>query len=1052
MKKLRRPPAWGLYLAGGSLVTLLYLTVPPLQGSGPVINLLGLSGVMAVVVGLRRNRPASTFPWWCFAIGLGLFWLGDLYTYSYPKLLHQDVPFPSAGDGIYLTVYPALMAGLLLLFRRRNPEADRAGVIDALIMTLGLALLEWVGLIAPYLHGEGMSLFARLVSIAYPLGDILLLAVAIRLIVDTGKRQPAFYLLASSIVALLVTDYVYGLLLLHNGYTHQLWLDIGWIAFYLLWGAAALHPSMHSLEQAEPDRQRRLTGFRLALLTVASLIAPAVLLVHEARRGSVEMLVVVETSIVLFGLVVARMAGLNRKQERSYARERVLSAAGAALVAATSREEIYAAAIDAVRSLEGEECGVRLCLIENGHVRVVAGTAANTPWTISPSTAAALFDASRGADGGWPKLDDTATADLRLPAAASGLLVHALAWDGETHCLLTTVPGGSTSRDVLGALQALATHVSLALESAALTDEVLRRTSEAHLSSLVQHASDLITVLDADAMVLYQSPSIERVLGYGAEEIVGRHFAELLAPGDESRLLHLLADDSYYAGREGEAIECSLRHKDGSVHQFEILRTNLLHDEAVGGIVLNGRDVSERKAFEEQLAHQAFHDPVTNLANRALFVERVRHALTRTRRDSEGVAVIFLDLDDFKTINDSLGHAAGDQVLVDVARRLDACIRAGDTAARFGGDEFAVLLEDVESVQEAADAAERILEAFTEPLQLDQKQLTVRASLGIAVAERAGADADELVRNADAAMYIAKRDGKGGYRLFEPAMHEVVLARLELRADLQRAIVNDELELHYQPVVRLDDRSVCGLEALLRWRHPERGIVLPNDFIPLAEETGLIVPIGRWVLREGCRKAKLMQDAFPLEPPLTMSINLSVKQLQHSDIVADVRDALTEGELDPRHLTLEITETVVMADTELAVQRLDELKALGVRLAMDDFGTGYSSLSYLSSFPIDILKMDRSFLRAGAAPEASGLANAVVALGETLELEVVAEGIELHEQWTTLRDLGCDHGQGFYFAKPMEIDAALEFLGTNIGLEAAPPITAQAAVRRPDAR
>jgi diguanylate cyclase (GGDEF)-like protein len=411
-------------------------------------------------------------------------------------------------------------------------------------------------------------------------------------------------------------------------------------------------------------------------------------------------------------------------------------------------------------------------------------------------------------------------------------------------------------------------------------------------------------------------------------------------------------------------------------------------------------------------------------------VERARHALTRTRRDGGCVAVIFLDLDDFKTINDSLGHAAGDEVLIDVARRLDGCIRGGDTAARFGGDEFAILLEDVGSVGEAADAAERILEALTQPMELDQKQLMLRGSLGIAVAEDASIDADELVRNADAAMYIAKRDGKGSYRLFEPGMHEVALKRLELRTDLQRAIVNnDELELFYQPVINLQDQKISGLEALLRWRHPERGTIQPADFIPLAEETGLIVPIGRWVLREGCRQAKLLQDALPSEPPLTMSINLSVKQLQHSDVVVDVGDALKEASLDPRDLILEITETVVMADTQLAVKRLEELKALGLRIAMDDFGTGYSSLSYLSSFPIDVLKMDRSFLRNGATPEASGLANAVVALGETLALEVVAEGIELQEQWTTLRDLGCDRGQGFYFAEPMDIDTALEFLG-----------------------
>jgi EAL domain-containing protein (putative c-di-GMP-specific phosphodiesterase class I) len=259
-------------------------------------------------------------------------------------------------------------------------------------------------------------------------------------------------------------------------------------------------------------------------------------------------------------------------------------------------------------------------------------------------------------------------------------------------------------------------------------------------------------------------------------------------------------------------------------------------------------------------------------------------------------------------------------------------------------------------------------------------------------------------------------------------MHEGVLARLELRADLQRAIASDQLELHYQPVARLGDGQVSGLEALLRWNHPERGLVPPDQFIPFAEEMGLIVPIGRWVLREGCRQARALQDILPADPPLSMAVNLSVKQLQHSDIVGDVRDALEQSGLAPASLTLEITETVMMTDTELAVKRLKELKDLGVRLAMDDFGTGYSSLSYLSKFPVDILKMDRSFLREDASPETAGLATAVVSLGETLDLEVVAEGIEQPEQWNTLRDLGCDLGQGFYFARPMNADATVEFL------------------------
>ena len=761
------------------------------------------------------------------------------------------------------------------------------------------------------------------------------------------------------------------------------------------------------------------------MLICASLIAPVMALLQVIDEAD-DRLVVNVAAILLFGLVVTRMAGLVRQQERSVARERILSAAGADLVAATTREDICHAALAAARALAGDEVVARLCLAEGEGV-VVADAELDAAWPVSAATAAALL--ARGGETGSPRrLSASAREELRLPPTAAHPLLLPLSVRGETHGLLALAGETRIPRALQSSLSALATEVSLALESAALTEEVHRRTSEARFSSLVQHASDLITVLDATGLVVYQSPSIERVLGYAPEEVVGTRFDQLLQPGEEGRLPHVLADPATHAATGTEVLECGLRHRDGSVLQFEVLYTDLLDDENVHGVVLNSRDVSERKVFEEQLAHQACHDPVTNLANRALFVERVRHAVPRARRERAQMAVIFMDIDDFKTINDSLGHAAGDAALSEIAKRLAGSIRPSDTAARFGGDEFAVLLEDVGSAQEAADTAERILESLAAPLRLEGKELVVGCSLGISIADAdAVAGADELIRNADAAMYIAKRDGKGGYRLFEPAMHEGVLERLELRADLQRAMTSGQLELHYQPIVHLGDGGVTGVEALLRWHHPERGTVGPDTFIPLAEEMGLIVPIGRWVLREACRQARQMQTLLPADPPLSMSVNLSVKQLQHSDIAADVRDALAESGLPAGSLTLEITETVMMTDTDLAVQRLSDLKQLGVRLAMDDFGTGYSSLSYLSRFPVDILKMDRSFLRDGASPH-SALAAAVIALGETMQLEVVAEGIEYDDQWLGLRELGCGFGQGFLFARPMDADATLEYL------------------------
>jgi diguanylate cyclase (GGDEF)-like protein/PAS domain S-box-containing protein len=1017
-----------VYLAFGVVLCGLYVGVAPLKGSGPLMNLIGLSPVLAILVGIRRHRPASKLPWLLLAAGSALFWLGDLYTYSYPHLLGAEVPFPSPGDALYVAMYPVMMAGLLLLVRRRNAGSDRSGLIDGLILTVGLSLPAWIALMAPYLHQDDLSLLGKVVSVAYPIGDVILVGAVVRLALDAGRREPAFHLLTGSIVLLLLTDFAYGHLTLHGLYDHQLWLDAGWIGSYLLWGAAGLHPSMARLDQPAPGREIALTHFRLALLTCASLVAPVIGIIHDLQVGDHDYAVVRAASIMLFGLVVLRMAGLVRQQDRSLERERALSGAGAELVAATERAEIDRVAVRAAASLAAPNAAVALCRRDEAGALYFA--VAGTNWDRSAGQALDIDRISSASAQG-----EAATRLSPAEAVAAGLapthmrvLAVPLASRRAESAVLVVVGAANASKAERAAIRALTTQVALALDSAVLSEEVHRRRGEARFASLVRHASDLITVLQPDTTVTYQSPSIERILGYTPEELVGQRFDRLAPDGDRDRLARCVAAAA--TDERVQSLECALTSRDGDTRQFEILFTNLIEDEHVGGILLNARDVSERKAFEAELAHQAFHDPVTGLANRAMFAEQVRHAIARARREERTPAVIFLDLDDFKTVNDSLGHAAGDEVLVEFARRLDDSVRGADVAARFGGDEFAVLLEDVAESQAAADAAQRILELLAQPMRAGHRDVTLTGSIGISIYGPGDArDADELIRDADAAMYIAKRDGKGGYRLFEPAMHEGVLARLELRNDLQRALATDEFELHYQPVIRLADGSISGVEALLRWNHPERGLISPVEFIPIAEETGLIIPIGRWVLREGCRHARRLETHDGT--PLRMSVNLSLKQIQHSDIVADVRDALEESGLAPERLTLEITESVLMDDTELAVSRLRDLKALGVTLALDDFGTGYSSLSYLSRFPVDILKMDRSFLREGSTPGSNSLANAVVVLGATLALEVVAEGIEELEQADTLRALGCDLGQGFLFARPLDAESSLAFVAAQ---------------------
>ncbi len=547
-----------------------------------------------------------------------------------------------------------------------------------------------------------------------------------------------------------------------------------------------------------------------------------------------------------------------------------------------------------------------------------------------------------------------------------------------------------------------------------LLEETAARQGEARFRSLVQNSSDVIILVDAGAVITFVSPSASRVLHYDPVALVGKSFFDLIDDDDRARAESCFREATTSRGVSAPS-EWRFRQPDGTPLHAEIIATNLLGDPMVRGIVLNTRDVSERKRFEQQLLHQAFHDPLTGLANRALFRDRVDHALKLAKRQRHAITVLFLDLDDFKKVNDSFGHGEGDKLLVLAAERFRSCARAADTVARLGGDEFAILIEDSTGPEEQQALIERLTSSMAQPFMLSGNEVFVTASVGIAAAS-AGESVSEVLRNADTAMYAAKRAGKGRFEAYASQMSSDVRHRLELERALRRALEKGELVLHYQPIISLATGTMTGVEALVRWEHPQFGHLLPQHFIPLAEETGLITRVGSWVLHEACRQVGRWRREHP-GLRLTVAVNISGRELHEHNIVEDVRVALEETRIDPDALVLEITESVLMQETPMVLERLRQLKALGVQLAIDDFGTGYSSLSYLQRFPIDILKIAKPFIEElGAGPDKSALARAIIGLGDTLRLRTIAEGIETPAQVAALLELGCNMGQGYHFS------------------------------------
>ena len=566
----------------------------------------------------------------------------------------------------------------------------------------------------------------------------------------------------------------------------------------------------------------------------------------------------------------------------------------------------------------------------------------------------------------------------------------------------------------------------------AMEQRVIQRTMdigtrERWFRALVQNSSDVVTVVDIEGVVRYQTPSAERVLGHDPRLMVGTKLTGLMRPAD-GRDLEIALKTAASLPDSVQTLEFPLWHRDGRWRETETTLTSLVNEPHVRAIVLNTRDVSERRRLQSELMHQAYSDALTGLANRALFRERTRAAIETA--PALGVAVLFLDLNGFKAVNDTQGHAVGDRLLALVGQRLKNSVRPGDLVARLGGDEFGILVTGDQAESGAVWVADRVRRVLAHDFELDGRQVPLGAAIGIALNERGDESADQLLSNADLAMYRAKLSERTEFVRFESAMHEDLLEKVQAETDLRAAVTNGELSLHYQPIVDLRTGAVVGVEALSRWVHPERGTVPPSEFIKVAEQTGLVDEIGTWALNEACHHAARWQrfGAADQGGVFRVAVNVSARQLTAA-FPGIVRDALAAGGVPGEALTLEVTESVLMERPDEVVGLLDELKQLGVRIAVDDFGTGYSSLAYLARFPVDILKIDRSFVvDVTEAGDQSELARTIVHLGRSLGLKTVAEGIETVEQQLHLQELGCPFGQGFLFARPMPADEVDTFL------------------------
>jgi diguanylate cyclase (GGDEF)-like protein/PAS domain S-box-containing protein len=1032
-------------------------------------GLISLSGVIAIVAGTVLNRPVRKAPWFVLAAAQASFAAGQL-SFLIAAKVGVVLPFPSFADALYLLTFPLYAVAFLIFIKCRSPDKDRRSLIDALTLTAGLALLSWTFLIRPYVHNADLDGLQKIVAIAYPLGDVLTLALIVRLLAPGSGRTRCVQLLTLGSFGCLVSDVAFDAVQLHGTFHNGTIIDLGWALFYTAWGAASLHPTMATLTDPVPRQQGEVSPSRLALLMLASLIAPVVLLTSVPKGPTSDVSVIAVFSAILYLLVLTRLWDAAASHRRALDRERVLRETGLSLVTAADVPAVAAIVKDAVDALLGAHAqGDALLQVRiDGRLRPATGDGAEPP--PADQLGELAEDWLPRVTGTTPILTDVSQLPDQIrtvfPAAESILLCPVTAKDrsgGDPLIGLIAVFGElRILTDLSATLEILAHQVALTLEGIRLRQAVIRQRNEAYFRTLVQDASDAIMIVGDDGTVKYATPSTATVFGDTAVE--GELFWNLVAPeerGEFARTFTELRESARFGPR---FVDQRILRRDGKRVHIQARCSDLRDEPTVDGLVFTLRDVTEQHKLEEEMRHRAFHDALTGLPNRVLLQDRIAQQLASTRRTALIAGVLFVDLDDFKVVNDTLGHSVGDELLVEAAGRLHQLVRGSDTAARLGGDEFALLIGNAKDTAAVEAAAERVVSAFAEPFALATGLVTSTVTVGVATTLDS-VDTDELLRHADLALYAAKAAGKRQWRRYQPVLSTGLLRRRELQEALEEAVSTHAFTLVYQPIVALDTGDLAGFEALIRWPHPDWGMMQPDQFITLAEETGQIIAIGAWVLERATtdlagwlreadvpsvpappklgvphqpgapkpeaphrrevpqRPGAELPGELPLAQPrdLYVSVNVSARQFADPGFADNVRRVLASSGLQSRALTLELTETALLRRDERLYSDLMELKSIGVKLAIDDFGTGYSSLSYLRELPFDVVKMDKSFVDGIADSEQRlALADGIVQIARTLRLEVVAEGIESEVQRDLLTEMGCHYGQGYLLAMPMQ--------------------------------